>query len=421
MSRPRPHSAGPPHADDYRTIVERTPDAIAIVKKGRFVFINDSGARLFGCRHPSEVTGRRMSEFVHVRDRAALELIACASRIAPKSVSSEIRVMRSDGRVIEVEMAAIGVEWGGETAVEIVGRDVTERNRIASAQAETLVRERQAREAAEKAGRARDDALMTLSHELRTPLTPILGWVRLLRNEDLDQATYQRALQVIEQNVTAEARLVDELMDLSVLLAGKSTLQVSVVDLRGLAQAALELVRPLGDAKSISLRLRTDRRSCAVAGDPVRLQQVAWNLLTNAIKFTPEAGQVTVLVERYGQSNLRLSVADSGCGITSEFLPRVFDKYSQEAPDSEKGLGLGLAIVQRVVEMHGGEVLAESSGAGKGARFTVILPAAGDNRRASGPDSLQEGRADFSPRGLAAHQLGPARDSLQQKAALFKE
>ena len=231
------------------------------------------------------------------------------------------------------------------------------------------------KEIAEAAARVKDEFLATLSHELRTPLNAILGWATLLRR-GLDAAKQDRAIDVIERNARAQARLVDDLLDVSRIVSGKLRLSMNRVDMSVVIQAAVDVARPAADAKCLELHVDLAPEVGAVAGDPGRLQQVVWNLLSNAVKFTPSRGRITVVAKRV-DSTLVVEVSDTGVGIPRDHLPYVFERFRQVDSSSTRahgGLGLGLAIVRHLVEAHGGSVSAHSDGPGLGARFTVKLP-----------------------------------------------
>ncbi|HEX5707767.1 MAG TPA: response regulator [Pyrinomonadaceae bacterium] len=233
-----------------------------------------------------------------------------------------------------------------------------------------------------EANRAKDVFLATLSHELRTPLTPVLGWVNLLRSggasANSDPALVSQALEAIERNARLQARLIDDLLDISRIVSGKLRLEWEPIDLSMIAKAAAETVRATASAKSITLDLRLPEEPVVVYGEQVRLQQIVWNLLSNAVKFTPPGGRVTLDLGRES-GEARLVVEDTGAGITPEFLPHVFDRFRQADGSTTRqhgGLGLGLAIVRALTDLHGGWVRAESDGLGAGARFTLGLPCA---------------------------------------------
>ncbi len=241
---------------------------------------------------------------------------------------------------------------------------------------ELLEREHAARQEAETANRAKDEFLATVSHELRTPLNAILGWAHMLRANRLDQMTQSRALETIERNAKSQAQLIEDILDVSRIVTGKLRLDVRPVELAPVVEAAIDSVRPAADAKDIRIEAILDPRAGPVSGDANRLQQIVWNLVSNAVKFTGKGGRVQVRIERV-KSRVEIIVSDTGQGITSDFLPYVFDRFRQADATSTRrygGLGLGLAIVRHLTEMHGGIVTAASPGEGLGATFTVKLP-----------------------------------------------
>ncbi len=238
-----------------------------------------------------------------------------------------------------------------------------------------LEREQQARMEAQRANRAKDEFLATLSHELRTPLNAILGWTSLLAGGQLDAATTRKALGIIERNTRVQAQLIEDLLDVSRIVNGTLRLDMKPLSLKAVVHAALESVRPVAEQSDVRLEL-TFEEDAAVNGDQARMQQVVWNLLANAIKFTPAGGWIRVTVSR-DADRVRATVTDSGAGISPEFLPYVFDRFRQEdgaATREHAGLGIGLSIVRHVVELHGGTVSARSEGEGKGASFVVDFP-----------------------------------------------
>ena len=239
-----------------------------------------------------------------------------------------------------------------------------------------MIREQAARETAENANRIKDEFLAVLSHELRSPLNPILGWTRLLQNGKLDATRQREALATIERNAKLQTQLIDDLLDISRIMQGKLSLMVGPVSLTFVIMAAVETVRLAAEAKNIQILLDLPTAIAPAAGDAARLQQVVWNLLTNAVKFTPHGGQVIVALRQLDQV-AQIQVTDTGKGIDPQFLPHVFEYFRQaDATTTRKfgGLGLGLAIVRQIVEMHGGSVWAESEGENRGAMFTVQLP-----------------------------------------------
>ncbi|HYO92107.1 MAG TPA: ATP-binding protein, partial [Pyrinomonadaceae bacterium] len=236
---------------------------------------------------------------------------------------------------------------------------------------------------AQEANRMKDEFLATLSHELRTPLTAILGWSSMLRAGQLDSETAARAIEAIERNAKAQRQIIEDLLDVSRIITGKLRLDVREVDPVALIDNAIEAVRPAAEAKNVRIQKLIDTGAGRLTGDPSRLQQVCWNLLSNAVKFTPKGGRVEMRLERTA-SHVEISVSDTGQGIGPDFLPFVFDRFRQADSTTTRrhgGLGLGLAIVRHLVELHGGTVRAESAGAGHGATFTVTLPLVSDYQR----------------------------------------
>jgi signal transduction histidine kinase/ActR/RegA family two-component response regulator len=247
-------------------------------------------------------------------------------------------------------------------------REVEERRRAEEERSAALERERDA-------NRLKDEFLATLSHELRTPLNAVLGWTRVLRSTRAEPPTQERALESIERNARAQARLVEDLLEVSRIVTGKLRLQVRETDLAAIVDAAADIVQPAAAAKQLTLSVAIESRPALTAGDPDRLQQVVWNLLSNAVKFTPPGGSITVHLRR--EAGHRLVVQDSGPGIDARFLPFVFEPFRQAdgtASREHGGLGLGLAIAKQLVELHGGTIQARSEGRGKGATFEVFLP-----------------------------------------------
>ncbi|WP_326930402.1 MULTISPECIES: HAMP domain-containing sensor histidine kinase [Fischerella] len=220
--------------------------------------------------------------------------------------------------------------------------------------------------------RRKDEILSTVSHELNTPLVAILGWTRLLRSSTPNPAMLMKALETIERNATLQAKLVQDLLDISRIAAGKITLNQEPVELQGVIEGAIATVYQAQATKDICLECRLDPLPITVQGDPDRLQQILLNLLTKAVKFTPQEGRVKVRLD-VNENQAQIVVSDNGVGISAEFLPHVFDTFRQ-AENSKGGLGLGLAIARHFVELHGGTIIAESSGVGQGAIFTVNLP-----------------------------------------------
>jgi signal transduction histidine kinase/ActR/RegA family two-component response regulator len=265
-----------------------------------------------------------------------------------------------------------------EAHVEELSRYLRELKMSEAEREKILLREQAARAEAEAANRLKDEFLSTLSHELRTPLTSILGWTNLMRAGQVRGEVQAQALETIERNAKIQTRLIDDLLDLSRIISGKLLLETREVGLDTVVSNSIEVVRPAANAKGIQLTYECEPGGKTISGDPARLQQVAWNLLSNAVKFTPEGGSVCVRLAREG-ARVKFSVSDTGRGIPAEFLPHVFDRFRQADSATTRqhgGLGLGLAIVRHLAELHGGEVRAESAGEDQGSTFSVTFPLA---------------------------------------------
>jgi hypothetical protein len=294
--------------------------------------------------------------------------------------------LRKDGTTFwaNVTITALRDDTGHLLGYAKLTRDMTQTKRVEAMELanqqreEMLDAERSARMAAQRATRVKDEFLATLSHELRTPLSAILGWTQvLLRGESPKGPDEQkRAIEVIDRNARAQVQLIDDLLDLSRIMTGKIRLDLHQISFAGVVEAAMDSAMPTADAKGIRLKAILGATQDIVSADATRLQQVVWNLLTNALKFTPKGGQVQVLLQRVN-SHLELSVSDTGVGIPASYLPQVFDRFSQKDSSTTRtfgGLGLGLAICKQLVELHGGTIRAASQGEGMGATFSVQLP-----------------------------------------------
>jgi signal transduction histidine kinase/DNA-binding response OmpR family regulator len=274
--------------------------------------------------------------------------------------------------------------------------EIAERKQAEEERAQMLLREQAARAEAERANRTKDEFLATLSHELRTPLTAILGWSHLVRMGNLDESQLSRALETIERNARSQSQLIDDLLDVSRIITGKLEIELYPIDLAGVIEAAIEAVRPAFETKAVQFETSLEAARCSVPGDATRLQQVLWNLFSNAIKFTPPGGQVRVEVT-CSTDQVRISVSDSGIGIAAEFLPFIFDRFRQADGSTTRvhgGLGLGLSIVKHLVQLHEGNVEVESKGVNEGATFTVSLPIALDAALPVATDRDESGSGD---------------------------
>ncbi|MCM3871529.1 MAG: PAS domain S-box protein [Pyrinomonadaceae bacterium] len=347
---------------------------------------SESAERLFGWR-AEEVLGKHVRDwhFVFDEDVDAVEQVTNRQRVGEELQGVlNNRNYTKGGAVLYCEWynSVLRDEAGNLVSVLSQVLDVTARKLGEEERAALLLRERDARRQAQESDRLKDEFLATLSHELRTPLVSILGWATMIRKGEVDEALFDRAIETIERNARSQARLIDDLLDVSRIITGNLRLDIRAIDLVSVVGAAKDGLLPTAEAKRIVLQTECELESCLVKGDPNRLRQVIWNLVLNAIKFTPRGGSVTVGLECV-ESYARLKVRDTGEGIAPEFLPYVFDRFRQAegtVTRRQGGLGLGLAVVRHLVELHGGNVLAESGGPGQGSTFTVDLPLAEDRR-----------------------------------------
>lgn len=313
---------------------------------------------------------------VHPEDRDWVLADWSARSLKDQEYSNEFRLLTQEGivRWVHVRSSPMLSDKGKLIGHVCTIEDITERKQ-AEEERGRFIREQEARLQAEAANQMKDEFLATLSHELRTPLNSILGWARLLRTRKFDENTTARALETIERNAKSQAQLIEDILDVSRIIRGKLRLNLRPVNLVPVIEAAMDAVRPAAEDKSIQLELVLDPSVDLVSGDPDRLQQIVWNLLTNALKFTPKGGKVEVRLERAG-SHAEIRVIDTGIGIRPDFLPYIFDRFRQADSTTTRsygGLGLGLAIVRHLVELQGGTVDVNSDGEGRGATFTVKL------------------------------------------------
>ncbi len=361
----------------FRLLVENIEDyAIFMIDtEGRVASWNSGAEQILGYS-AEEVLGQSAARFFVAGDDV-LEREMREAQASGRAVSSGWRLRKGGGRLFaEGVLSAVRDDAGHLLGYTKLMRDVTETRRIEIEREHLLQSERAARNEAERASRMKDEFLATLSHELRTPLNAILGWSQVLRRVPDAKPELGDGLKAIERNARAQAQIIEDLLDMSSIISGKVRLNMQRVDLVPVLEASVNAVRPAAEAKGIDLAERVDSPLPPVGGDPNRLQQVFWNLLTNAVKFTPKNGRVAITLERVN-SHMEISVADTGEGIDEAFLPYVFERFRQaDASTSRRygGLGLGLSIVKQLVELHGGSVSAESAGRGKGSKFTVELP-----------------------------------------------
>ncbi|HEY7521092.1 MAG TPA: ATP-binding protein [Methylomirabilota bacterium] len=359
-------------------IVNSSDDAIiSKTLDGIITSWNPAAERMFGWS-AGEAIGRPITLIVPA-DRLDEEATVLERLRRGQSIEHyETLRLRKDGVQIPISLTVSPIRDLGGTIIGAskISRDISDRHRVEQELARSLAQEQAARADAERASRVKDEFLATLSHELRTPLTSIMGWVRMLRQKHLDGTATERALEIVDRNTQALTRLVEDILDISSITMGRFRLESVPVDLPSVVRAAVDSIRHAASAKNIALDVALDAGTRPVAGDAGRLQQVVWNLLSNAVKFTPDGGRIHVTLAPSG-SYAELRVRDNGQGITPEFAPHLFDRFSQHDASSTRrhgGLGMGLAIVRHLVELHGGTVRAESPGPGQGSTFIVRLP-----------------------------------------------
>ncbi len=354
----------------------------------KFVEVNPALCRMLG-RSRTQLVGQSVYAFIAPEN--ALKARRVAQRISEgKSWSETLSLLRPDGSRIYLEWY---ISAPSDPHVAVV-TDVTERVEFENERQELLKSERAARAEAERANRLKDEFLGNLAHELRTPLNSILLWTKALQLNLREEAHVARALGAIERNVTAQTQLISDLLDVSRITSGNLRLELQPTDLAAVIKASLEMLSPAAATRNIELNAALDPQAGPVLGDTFRLQQIVWNLVSNAIKFTSPSGRIEVRLERRGP-NAVITVADNGQGIKPELLPRLFERYRQGHSAQRGGLGLGLSIVKHLAELHNGSVLATSPGEGRGATFTVILPIA-DTRQPL-PDEQASGAVSAEP------------------------
>ena len=360
-------------------IVDSSDDAIVSKNlDGIIITWNDGARRIFGYT-AAEIVGQSVLKLIppdrHGEEAAILQRLRRGDRV---DHFETVRVRRSGEHFpVSLTISPVKDSAGHIVGASKIARDITEMKRVSAERDQLLESERAARALAETANRLKDEFLATVSHELRTPLNAILGWTEVLALENTARSEIAHGIQVIQRNALMQAQLVDDLLDLSRIISGKMTLDVSPVDLRQIITEALASVEHSIQAKQMSIKtVLGDTRG--LLGDAKRLQQVVWNLLTNAIKFTPNRGRIVITAARVN-SHIEIIVSDSGRGIAPSFLPHLFERFRQADATTTRthgGLGIGLSLVKQLVELHGGSVRADSPGENLGATFTVVLPVA---------------------------------------------
>ncbi len=416
-------------------ILETALDAIiGMDHQGNITEFNPAAERIFGYRRDQvfglELAGLLIPKELREQHRAGLARYLATGTGPFIDRRIETTAYHADGHQFPVEVAIIRVSDEDPPRFTGFVRDLTIRVQAEREREQLLQRELTARREAEAANRAKDEFLATLSHELRTPLNAIVGWARMLLDGTMDQRSTTRALQVIDRNAQLQAQLVEDILDVSRIITGGLRLDLQPVDLASIIGAALDAVRPAANAKKLRLRSRLAASARMTEGDPQRLQQVVWNLLANAVKFTPPGGLVAVELIDVDDKGISIRVEDDGAGIDPTFLPHVFERFRQADGSVSRehgGLGLGLAIVRHLVELHGGTVRAESSGPGKGSAFTIDLPRTdpdsapaqtGEQRPADAGDGSQTSKR-VALSGYHALIVDDDDDSLQLLAAIL--
>ncbi|MFB2922440.1 MULTISPECIES: CHASE domain-containing protein [Aerosakkonema] len=354
-------------------IIPWEADAIS----GRFTYVGPQTVDILGYPLEDWYTDNFWAEHIYSEDREWAIEFCLNSTVSQENYEFEYRMLAADGEIVWLlDLVNVVRDENGPKLLRGILIDITDRKLVEAERSRLLEREQLARADAEAANRMKDEFLATLSHELRTPLNAMVGWTTLLRTRKFDEATTARALETIDRNTKALSQLIEDLLDVSRIMTGKFRFDLRPVNLAAAIEAAIDAVRSAAEAKNIIINSVFEDRHCLVSGDPTRLQQIVWNLLTNAIKFTPKGGLVEVHLDRHN-SNAQITVIDTGQGISPEFLPHIFERFRQaDASITRKhgGLGLGLAIVRHLVELHGGTIRAESPGEGQGAKFIVTLP-----------------------------------------------
>ena len=376
----------------HRMLIENVLDygMFTLDLDGRVTSWNIGAQRIKGYQ-AHEIIGKHFSTFYLRGDIDAgkpdMELVTAA---AQGRVEDEGWRVRKDGSKFwaNVVITALKDRNGNLRGYGKVTRDLTDRKNAEDSK-EKFLREQSGRLTAEAMNKAKDQFFATLSHELRSPLTPMLGWTKILLSGSVDPSRLAFGLEVIQRNVKAQAKLIEDILDVSRIITGKFSIDVRRVELRNIIENAVEVVRPSAAAKNINLTTSLPEEPVELSGDGDRLQQIVWNLLTNAVKFTPKEGSIQIRLTRT-ESEAEISVSDTGIGLKPDFLPHIFERFSQADSSSVKvhgGLGIGLSLVKNLVELHHGTVRAESEGEGKGTTLTVKLPiaAAGENQSSTAP------------------------------------
>jgi PAS domain S-box-containing protein len=375
----------------YRRLFESARDGILILDavNRKITDANPFMVELLGYSR-DEFLGKELWEIGLLKDEEASKAAFRELQQTGHIRYEDLRLETKEGKHREVEFISNVYTEGDLQVIQCNIRDISARKRLEEEREQLLLQAQAAQVIAERASQLKDEFLATLSHELRTPLTAIVGWVEILAKSNLDPVAALRAIEVIRRNARLQVQMVNDLLDVSRIITGKLRLSMQPVDLGTLIIAVVDGQRPAAEAKEIDIQLQLDAPTDPITGDPDRLQQVVWNLVSNAIKFTPKGGSLLVRLERL-HSQVEISVTDTGLGITPKFLPHVFDRFRQADATTTRvfgGLGLGLAIVRQFVELHGGTVRVDSAGVGQGSSFTVSLPFSDVHRAANDVERL---------------------------------
>lgn len=362
------------HSDLYREIFAHSKEAIAIIDPEGF-YLQQNGAHftLLGYAD-DDLEGNTPA--IYLGEQTFKDIFKLLVAAGDYSGEHVCHTKSGEQRIIDLSVFTMRSGLGEPQCYVSIMRDITARKKTEEKLAQLLVRERMARGDAEKANRLKDEFLATLSHELRTPLNAVIGWSRILKAGRLDNESSVHAIEVIERNAWAQKQIIEDILDVSRVITGKLQLHLGPVDLVSVVNAALDAVRPALEVKDIKIETQFPEGLKIIAGDADRLQQVVWNLLSNASKFTPAGGVIGVRISQ-DETYAEIEVRDTGPGIAAEFLPHVFERFRQADGSTTRthgGLGLGLAIVRHLVELHGGLIAAENVSSGTGAVFTVRLP-----------------------------------------------
>lgn len=361
----------------YRRLFEAARDGILVLDAAtlKITDVNPFMTELLGYSRDAFL-GKELWEIGLFSDKEASQQAFKELQLNGYLRYEDLPLQTTEGKLREVEFVSNVYDEDRHPVIQCNIRDITDRKQAEEERRVLLVSAQAARAEADMANGIKDEFLATVSHELRTPLSAILGWSQMLATGKLDEQESKRAVETILRNARAQREIIDDLLDISRIITGKLHLDVRPVEMDRIIETVVEGMRPAADAKNIHLQTTIDPRTGPFSGDPDRLQQIVWNLLSNSIKFTPEGGRVEVRLKS-SDSHLELTVSDTGQGIDPELLRHVFDRFRQFDSSSRRrhgGLGLGLSIVRQLVDLHGGTVTAESPGAGAGTTFKVVLP-----------------------------------------------